>query len=144
MDKMKLIGGDQVVRTSTSIGASVPRTRRSSRRPSWRIRWVSTNHQSKKSLHINTIFSEISDILTKNVGKTCHELLQQADLRRLLQVKQVAIMVPGLSTTSSSSLPSSTSMTPSRQEMDHPTSSSSSSTSPAVTFATVSSDSVVR
>ena len=33
-------------------------------------------------------------------GKTCHELLRQAELRRLLQVKQVAIKVPGLSTTS--------------------------------------------
>ena len=41
----------------------------------------------------------------------------------------VPIVVPGLSTSSSSSLPSSTSMTPSRQEIDHPTSSSSSSTS---------------
>ena len=42
----------------------------------------------------------------------------------------VPIVVPGLSTSSSSSFPSSTSMTPSRQEIDHPTSSSSSSTSP--------------
>ena len=41
----------------------------------------------------------------------------------------VLIAVPGLSTLSSSSFPSSTSMTPSRQEIDHPTSSSSSSTS---------------
>ena len=40
----------------------------------------------------------------------------------------VSIVVPGLSTSSSSSFPSSTSMTPSRQEIDHPTSSSSSST----------------
>ena len=50
----------------------------------------------------------------------------------------VPIVVLGLSTSSSSSLPSSTSMTPSRQEIDHPTSSSSSSTSPTMT---VSSDS---
>ena len=41
----------------------------------------------------------------------------------------VAIVVPGLSTSSSSS----TSMTPSRQEIDHRTSSSSSSTSPSTT-----------
>ena len=54
----------------------------------------------------------------------------------------VPIVVPGLSTSSSSSLPSSTSMTPSRQEIDHPTSSSSSSTSPTMTFSTVSSESV--
>ena len=78
----------------------------------------------------------------KYFWETCHELLQQADLRRLLQVKQVAFMVLGLSTSSSSSLPSSTSMTPSRQELDHPTSSSSSSTSPTMTSSTVSSDSV--
>ena len=53
----------------------------------------------------------------------------------------VPIVVPGLSTSSSSSLPSSTSMTPSRQGIDHPTSSSSSSTSPT---STVSSDSETR
>ena len=56
----------------------------------------------------------------------------------------VPIVVPGLSTSSPSSLPSSTSMTPSRQEIDHPTSSSSSSTSPTMTSSTVSSDSVAR
>ena len=53
----------------------------------------------------------------------------------------VPIVVPGLSTRSSSSFPSSTSMTLSRQEIDHPTSSSSSSTSPTTT---VSSDSDTR
>ena len=53
----------------------------------------------------------------------------------------VPIVVPGLSTSSSSSFPSSTSMTPSRQEIDHPTSSSSSSSSPTTT---VSSDSETR
>ena len=46
----------------------------------------------------------------------------------------VPIVVPGLSSSSSSSFPSSTSMTPSRQEIDHPTSSSSSSTSPTMTL----------
>ena len=45
----------------------------------------------------------------------------------------VPIVVPGLSTSSSSSFLSSTSMTPSRQEIDYPTSSSSSSTSPTMT-----------
>ena len=45
----------------------------------------------------------------------------------------VPMVIPGLSTSSSSSFPSSTSMTPSRQEIDHPTSSSSSSTSPTMT-----------
>ena len=48
----------------------------------------------------------------------------------------VPVVVPGLSTSSSSSLPSSTSMTPSRQEIDHPTSSSSSSTSTPRTSST--------
>ena len=56
----------------------------------------------------------------------------------------VPIVVPGLSTSSSSSFPSSASMTPSRQEIDHPTSSSSSSTSPTMTSSTVSSDSETR
>ena len=54
----------------------------------------------------------------------------------------VPIVVLGLSTSSSFGLPSTTSMTPSRQEKDHPTSSSSSSTSPTVTSSTVSSESV--
>ena len=51
----------------------------------------------------------------------------------------VPIVFPGLSSSSSSSFPSSTSMTPSRQEIDHPT-----STSPNMTSSTVSSDSVTR
>ena len=46
------------------------------------------------------------------------------------------IVVPGLSASSASSLPSSTSMTPSRQEIDHPTSFSSSSTSTPMTSST--------
>ena len=61
----------------------------------------------------------------------------------------VPIVVPGLSTSSSSSLPSSTFMKPSRQEIDHPTSSSSSSTSKEIDHsehhpAFVSSESVDR
>ena len=48
----------------------------------------------------------------------------------------VPIVVPGLSTSSSSSLPSSTSMTPSRQEIDHRKSFSSSSTSTPMTSST--------
>ena len=46
------------------------------------------------------------------------------------------IVVPGLSASSSSSLPSSTSMTPSRQQIDHPTSSSRSSISTPTTSST--------
>ena len=53
----------------------------------------------------------------------------------------VAIVVLGLSTRSLSRLPSSTSMTPPRQEIDHPASSSSSSSSP---IAPVLSDSETR
>ena len=53
----------------------------------------------------------------------------------------VPIVVPGLSTSSSSSSHPSTSMTPTGQESNHPTSSSSSSTSPTTT---VSSDSETR
>ena len=45
----------------------------------------------------------------------------------------VPIVIPCLSASSSSSSHSSTSMTPSRQESDHPTSSSRSSTSPPTT-----------
>ena len=53
----------------------------------------------------------------------------------------VPIVVPGLSSSSSSGSHPSTSMTPSRQERNHPASSSSSSTSPTTT---VSSDSETR
>ena len=56
----------------------------------------------------------------------------------------VPIVVPGLSTSSSSKLPSSTTMTLSMREIDHPTSSSSSSTSSTMTSSTVSSDSGTR
>ena len=56
----------------------------------------------------------------------------------------VPIVVLGISTSSSSSLPSSTSMTPSRQETFQPKSSSSSPTSPSMTSSTVSSESVAR
>ena len=48
----------------------------------------------------------------------------------------VPIVVPGLSTSSSSSLPSSTPMTPLRQEIDHSKSFSSSSTSTPMTSST--------
>ena len=55
----------------------------------------------------------------------------------------VPIVVPGLSASSSSRLLSSP-MTPSKQEIVHPTSSSSSYTSPPMTSSTVSSESVAR
>ena len=58
--------------------------------------------------------------------------------------KFVPIVVPGLSSSSSPSLPSSTSMTPSRQEIDHSKSSSSLSTSSPTTSLTVSSEGVDR
>ena len=56
----------------------------------------------------------------------------------------VPIVALGLSTSSSSSLPSSTPMTLLRQEIDHPKSSSSSSTSRPMTSSTVSSERVDR
>ena len=102
--QLNFIGGDQVLRTPT-LTRYHPSSRRSSRRPSWRIQRVSTNQQIKKSLHINTSAIQRSAIsspkLLRKFGNTCHELLQQSDSRRLLQVKQVAMMVPGLSTMSS-------------------------------------------
>ena len=72
--------------TSENSNLDHPSSRRSSRRPSWRIRRVSTTDQSKKSLHINPVYTEISDILTKIAskkifGKTCHEFLQQGRFR---------------------------------------------------------------
>ena len=45
--QLKFIGGNQVLRTPT-LTRYHPSSRRSSRKPSWRIRRVSTNHQSKK------------------------------------------------------------------------------------------------
>ena len=56
----------------------------------------------------------------------------------------VPIVVPGLSASSSSSLSTSTPTTPLRQEIDHPKSSSCSSTSTPMTSSTVSSESVDR
>ena len=72
--QLKIIGGDQVLRTPT-LTRYHPSPRRSSRRPSWKIRRVSTNDQSKKSLHINTVFSEISNTPTKIASKNIWENL---------------------------------------------------------------------
>ena len=69
-------------------------------------------------------------------GQKPHGIRIQCDTENF-----VPIVVPGLSTSSSSGSYQSTSRTPSRQEIDHPTSSSSSSTSP---ITTVSSDSETR
>ena len=74
MDNLKFIGGDQVLRTPI-LARYHPCSRRSSRRPSWRIRRVSTTDQSKKLLHINTVYTEISDILTKIASKRIWENL---------------------------------------------------------------------
>ena len=73
MDTKKFIGGDQVLRTPT-LTRYHPRSRRSSKRP-WRIRQSSTTDQSKKSLHINTVYTELSDILTKTASKNIWEIL---------------------------------------------------------------------
>ena len=72
--QLKFIGGDQVLRTPT-LTRYHPSSRRSSRRPSWRIRRVSTSDQSKQSLHINTVYSEISDILNDIASKNIWENL---------------------------------------------------------------------
>ena len=56
----------------------------------------------------------------------------------------VPVVVPGISTSSSSSLPSSTPMTPVKQDIDHSKTSSSSSTSTPMPSSTVSSESVDR
>ena len=69
---IKFIWEDQVLRNPTLIRYH-PSSRRSSRRPSWTVRRVSTNQQSKKSLHINTVYAEISDILTKSVSSDENE-----------------------------------------------------------------------
>ena len=55
MDK-KNIGGDQVLRTPI-LTMFHPSSRRSSRRLSCGIRRVPTNHQSRKSLNINTVYT---------------------------------------------------------------------------------------
>ena len=82
-------------------------------------------------------------LLRKICGKTCHELLQQADSRRLLLVKQAAngswfineffvkLALFNIHDTF-------------KAGNDHPTSSSSSLTSPTMTSSTVSSESVAR
>ena len=72
--QLKFIGWDQVLRTPT-LTRYHRSSRRSSRRPFWRIRRVSTTDQSKKSLHINTVYTEISDILTQVASKNVWENL---------------------------------------------------------------------
>ena len=72
--QLKFIGGDYVLRIP-ALTRYHPSSRRSSRRPSWRIRRVSTTDQSKKSLHINSVYTEISDILTRIASKNIWENL---------------------------------------------------------------------
>ena len=81
-----------------------------------------------------------TDILTNGHRSKTH-LIKDGIRIHCITENFVPIVVPGLSSNASSSSHSSTSMTPSRQEIDHPASSSSSSTSPTTT---VSSDSETR
>ena len=81
----------------------------------WR-RSGSENSNLEQSIQRSAISSP--KLLRNIFGKFCRELLQQADLRRLLNVKQVALMVSGLSTTSSlSSLSTHTPPTSSAQDV---------------------------
>ena len=76
------------------------------------------------------------------IKKRDSDTVQQNSIRIQCNTENfLPILFSGLSANSSFSFPSSTSITPSRQEIDHPTSSSSSSTSPTMT---VSSDSENR
>ena len=74
-----------------------------------------------------------TDTLTKGSTVKNPHLIQKPYSNTVQYGELVPIVVLGLSTSSSSSLPSSTSMTPSRQERNHPTSSLSSSTSSTTT-----------
>ena len=96
----------------------------------------------------STVYAEISDILTKIASKNIWE--------NLSWTSSTSRHTPSITSKTSCyygskfidefflKLASSTSMTPSRQEIDHPTSSSSSSTSPTMTSSTVPSDRVAR
>ena len=79
-----------------------------------------------------------TDILTNGSLVKNHISLKNGIWKQCNTENFVPIVVPGLST------PSSTSLTPSRQEIVHPKSSSSSSTSPPMTSSTVSSERVYR
>ena len=89
-------------------------------------------------------FATKTDILTNGSTFKNHISLKKVFEYSVTRRTSFPIMVLGVSASSSSSSHSSTSMTLSRQEIDHPTSSSSSCTSPTMTSSTVSSDSVIR
>ena len=96
--QLKFIGGDQVLRTPT-LTRCHPSSRRSSRRPSWRTRRVSTTDQSKKSLHIHTIYTEISDILTKisstNIWENLSWICSTSRLTSSITSKTICYRGPG-------------------------------------------------
>ena len=133
----------------------------------WIYSWPWKSSRIRQQFNRGESFSMNTDTHTSGSLVKNHPQLIKNGLRTQCNTENfVPIVVPCLSTSSSSSLPSSTpmtslrqeidhpksssssstspTMTPSRQEIDHPTSSSSSSTSPLMTSSTVSSESVDR
>ena len=93
----KIIGGDQVLRTPTFD--KVPSKFEEKFKKTFLENQTGFHHRPKQeviahqqSLQRSTISSP--KLLRKIFGTTCHEFVQQADLRRLFQVKPVAIVVP--------------------------------------------------
>ena len=104
--------------------------------------WKNSWHKSPRG-YVSTSIAWKSLRWTRMLSRVDQRLKTTSHWKRYTE-NFVPIVVLGLSTSSSSNFPSSTSMTPSRQEIDHPTSSSSSSTSPPMTPSIVSSGSVAR
>ena len=106
----------------------------------WIYSWPWKSSRKRQQSYRSESFAMKTDILTN--GSTVKNHISINGIRIQCNTENfVPIVVPGLSASSTSRSHSSTSMTPSRQEIDHPTSSSSSSTSLTTT---VSSDSETR
>ena len=108
---------------------------------SWIYSWLWKSSRIRPQFHRSESFAMNTDTLTSGSTVKKHISFKNGIRIQCNTENFVPVVVLGLSTSSSSSFPSWTSKTPSRQEIDHPTSSSSSSTSPTMT---VSSDRETR
>ena len=111
---------------------------------SWIYSWQWKSSKILQQFYRSETFAMNTDTLTSGSTVKNHISIENGIRIQCNTENFVPIVVPGLSTSSSFNFPSSTSMTPSRQEIDHLTFSSSSSTSPPMTSSTVWSESVAR
>ena len=115
-------------RSPTTVITTVEKFRRMKRpqfmSKNWIYSWRWKSSRIRQQFHRLESFAMNTDTHTSGSTVKNHISLKMVFSIQCNTENFVPIVVPGLSTSSSSSFPSSTSMTPSRQEIDYPTSSS--------------------